>query len=78
MLFRSRAEITIIWKDSLEGHVFIAEKEKKKIIFLDVQSGHIYDETIFEDAEENKTRFWRIDNIETSDRGITACEAGDF
>ena len=74
----ARAEITIIWKNSLEGHVLIAENEKKKIIFLDVQSGHIYDETIFEDAEENKTRFWRIDNIETSDRGITACEAGDF
>ncbi len=32
---------------------------------------------LFDRVKENGTRFWRIDNIEPSNRGITACKVGD-
>lgn len=72
----ARAEITVIWKNKRKGHVFAAEKVNGKIEFYDVQSGEKFSQEIFDGVEENKTKFWRIDNLELSDRGITACEAG--
>lgn len=73
----ARAEIAVTWKGSSKGHVFVAEKENGKIRFYDVQSGERMSSKIFTHVEEGKTLFWRIDNLEPSDRGITACEAGD-
>ena len=73
----ARAEIAVTWKRSGKGHVFVAEKENDKIRFYDVQSGEKFSSKIFSYVEEGKTLFWRIDNLEPSDRGITACEAGD-
>lgn len=73
----ARAEIAVTWKGSSKGHVFVAEKENGKIRFYDVQSGEKISSKIFSYVEEGKTIFWRIDNLEPSDRGITACEAGD-
>ena len=49
----------------------------KEVHFYDVQSGKEFSSEIFDYVQEGKTKFWRIDNIEPSDRGITACEAGD-
>lgn len=72
----ARAEITVIWKNKRKGHVFAAEKVNGKIEFYDVQSGEKFSQEIFDGVEENKTKFWRIDNLELSDRGITSCEAG--
>jgi hypothetical protein len=73
----ARAEIAVSWKAGNKGHVFIAEKEKGVVSFYDVQSGEECSEKVFSKVKENETRFWRIDNLEPSDRGITACEAGD-
>ena len=73
----ARAEIAVTWKNSDSGHVFVAEKEDGKIQFYDVQSGEELSIHIFDRVEKGKTIFWRIDNLEPSDRGVTACEAGD-
>ena len=74
----SRAEITVVWKDSNKGHVIVAEKVKGDVLLYDVQSGNSLSEDFWEWVEEERTLYWRIDNIEPSDRGITACERGDI
>lgn len=73
----ARAEIAVIWKGGNRGHVFVAEKVNGGIRFYDVQSGERISSKKFSFVEENKTTFWRIDNLAPSDRGITACEEGD-
>lgn len=70
----ARAEIAVVWKYSREGHVFVGEKSNGAVAFYDVQSGVKYSENVFEKVTDGKTKFWRIDNLEPSDRGITACE----
>lgn len=73
----ARAEIAVSWKSKFGGgHVFVAEKINGEVEFYDVQSGEKASQNIFDGAIENKTKFWRIDNLELSDRGITSCEAG--
>jgi len=74
---KSRAEIAITWKHENIGHVFVAEKIDEIVHFYDVQSGVEYSESVFERVKNGETKFWRIDNLEPSDRGITACEVGD-
>lgn len=69
----ARAEIAVQWKRS-GAHVFVGEKIKNEVHFLDVQSGTEYSDSIFSIVKEGETRFWRIDELEPSDRGITACE----
>ena len=54
--------------------MFVAEKIKGDVLFYDVQSGSTLSGDFWERVEEEKTLYWRIDNIEPSDRGITACE----
>ena len=73
----ARAEIAVTWRGGNRGHVFVAEKVNGGIRFYDVQSGERVSSKQFSFVEENKTTFWRIDNLEPSDRGITACEEGD-
>lgn len=73
----ARAEVAITWKGSRNGHVIVAENVNGKIRFYDVQSGEKISSKLFSYVEEGKTTFWRIDNLELSDRGITACKAGD-
>lgn len=74
----SRAEVAITWMGRKNtGHVFVAEKAKGEIKFYDVQSGKTVSEDIFDYVETGKTKFWRIDNLDPSDRGITACKVGD-
>lgn len=74
----SRAEIAVVWKGNNKGHVIVAEKIKGDVLFYDVQSGNALPEDFWERIEEERTLYWRIDNIEPSDRGITACERGDI
>lgn len=74
----TRFEVAVTWKNSEKGHVFVAEKKEGKVHFYDVQSGTEWSSKIFERVQEGKTLFWRIDNLELSDRGITACEAGEW
>lgn len=69
----ARAEIAVQWKRS-GAHVFVGEKIENEVHFLDVQSGTEYSDSIFNIVKEGETRFWRIDKLEPSDRGITACE----
>lgn len=73
----ARAEVAVTWQGSTDGHVFVFEKVNKELRFCDVQSGKVLSEEIFQSVEKDKTYFWRIDNLELSDRGITACKAGE-
>lgn len=73
----SRVEIAVKWKNNASGHVFVAEKKNEKVYFFDVQSGEKLSPKIFDRVQNGETRFWRIDNLEPSDRGITACEVGE-
>ncbi|MEQ3217481.1 phage minor capsid protein [Hominifimenecus microfluidus] len=70
----ARAEIAIIWRERGFGHVFVAEKENNQLRFLDPQRNEEYTADVFEQTENEKTRFWRIDDRDVSDRGVTACK----
>ena len=75
----TRIEISIKHAQSIfamkpDGHVFVAEKQGKKIVFLDPQRNRIIDESIFSEAVHDGTMFMRIDDLEVSDRGVTACK----
>ena len=70
----SRAEVAVMWNKQ-QGHVFVAENIDENIRFIDPQNGTVIKETEFEKAVENMTLFWRIDNLEISDRGRTSCES---
>ncbi len=66
---------TVFYKE--EGHAFAAEKKDGKVIFLDPQSGRLYNnpKKIFETVALEKTMYMRVDDLELSDRGVTACRA---
>ena len=70
----TRIEIAIRYKNQTKGHTFISEKNGEDILLLDPQRNIILDESIFTKAEENATLFMRIDDLEISDRGVTACK----
>ena len=70
----ARAEIAVNWKTQDFGHVFVAEKENNQLRFLDPQRNEEYTADVFEQTENEKTRFWRIDDRDVSDRGVTACK----
>ena len=54
------------------GHTFVVEQRKNGPVYLDPQSGTEYNKDIITRIKD--IRYWRIDNLEISDRGITACE----
>lgn len=70
----ARVEIAIVWDGDNGGHLFVAEKTNGEIKFHDPQKGTTNVQAYFENVQDGKTKYWRIDNIEPSDRGITACE----
>lgn len=71
----ARAQVCVIWKGRENcGHTFVAEQRGKSIAFLDVQTGTEYNENIFNRTVQEKTRYWRIDNLKISDRGVSSCE----
>lgn len=60
-----------------QGHAFVAENKRGKVLFLDPQSGKIYNnpKKIFETVALDGTMYMRVDDLELSDRGVTACRA---
>lgn len=60
------------------GHVIIAEKEDENIRFLDVQSGTEINGSCLDSKNITSVHYFRIDNLNISQRGITACERGDW
>lgn len=69
---KSRIQIKGTWNNLRRGHTFVAELRKEEIVFLDPQTGVIYNENILDTM--NTISYWRIDNLEISDLGVTACE----
>lgn len=68
-----RIQIKGLWNGrGKEGHTFVAQLGKENIEFLDPQSGVKYNKNILETM--NSLQYWRIDNLEISDLGVTACE----
>lgn len=73
----ARVQIAGSYKQSIwerkDGHTFIAEKHHENIVFKDPQSGAIIKS--FKDASDfDHFEFLRIDNLEISSRGISACK----
>ena len=60
----------------LPGHAFVAEKREGEVVFLDPQTGRQYNRPndIFDNVQIGKTKFMRIDDLEISDRGVSACK----
>lgn len=57
------------------GHAFAAEKRNGRVVFVDPQIGKVYnDYSIFDDVSYGKTRFMRVDDLELSDLGKSACK----
>lgn len=67
-----RYEVAVLFEKK-KGHVFVAIKNKGKVLFYDPQNGKMITENFFNYVVENSTKIWRIDNLELSDRGVTAC-----
>ena len=59
----------------LPGHAFIAEKKAGETVFLDPQQGRRYTkpEDLFATIK-GSAMFMRVDDLELSDRGISACK----
>lgn len=58
-----------------EGHTFVVVKENDRIIFKDPQIGDIIKREIAEELLNNKViEYARIDNLEISQRGVSACK----
>ena len=70
---QSRVQIKALWNGQGNmGHTFVAEKQDGKLVFLDPQSGKEYNDNILDSM--NSIEYWRIDNLEISDLGVSACE----
>ena len=62
-----------MWYRQRDGHTFVAEKNNGEIVFKDPQSGAIIKSA--EDINDfDHFEFLRIDNLEVTDRGISACK----
>ena len=62
------------------GHAFIMERRLGQVVLVDAQSGRVYNklETMqdyFKQFARDSVEFMRIDDLEVSDRGISACKA---
>lgn len=77
----SRIQVAVRYPDSIfsnknrPNHTFIVYKKNNKVFYADPQNGGIIknvDRTYFDGASE--IWYCRIDNLEISDRGCTACE----
>lgn len=62
----SRAEVYVKWAGRGSAHVFVAEKTRTGVVFLDPQSGRISAGNSFERAEPGSVMVARIDNLEPS------------
>ncbi|MBR0455654.1 MAG: hypothetical protein IJJ01_03225 [Firmicutes bacterium] len=62
-----------IWYRQRKGHVFVAEKKYNEIVFKDPQSGAII-KSLEEINDFDYFDFLRIDDLEITDRGVSACK----
>lgn len=73
----ARVQIAGSYKQSIwerkDGHTFIAEKHHENIVFKDPQSGAII-KSSKDVSDFDHFEFLRIDNLEISSRGISACK----
>ncbi|OTA27237.1 hypothetical protein B9G54_01580 [Alloscardovia macacae] len=58
----SRAIVSVVWDDGVFGHVFIAEKDKGIIKFVDPQTGKSDVEYYFSLVQKGSTSIMRVDN----------------
>lgn len=75
----ARVEVTVrfpktIFDNRPDGHAFVAEKVGEEFMFIDPLSERIVDERVFTNVVSNGTMFTRIDNLDISDRGVSACK----
>lgn len=71
----SRAIVHVTWKFSGDqSHVFIAEKLKNGIVFVDPQTGDMNVRRYFKSAEAGKTSIMRIDNAEPTELVLKYCK----
>lgn len=75
----TRIEISVgfpesIFDNRVSGHAFVAEKREREVLFLDPQTGGKISQKVFQNVEKDATMFLRIDNLEISDRGVSACK----
>lgn len=72
----ARAEVSVVWKDGFNGHVFVAEQRDGKTVFLDPQSGDTDCSRYFGNAKMGLTNILRIDNNSPSDAILDCCDNG--
>ena len=74
----ARIQIATKYEDSIwnqrKGHTFIATKENGKCVFKDPQAGVIIKDTKKYFDRTSEVRYLRIDNLEISDKGVSACK----
>lgn len=56
------------------GHSFIGENRENDVVFIDIQSGKYYNENVLLKFSDSEISYYRIDNLELSDLGATACK----
>lgn len=80
----ARAQVSVVWNkkngsrgiwdsDYERGHSFIAEQRNGATFFLDVQTGKVYNEDVFNKVTDHEVQYCRIDILEINDLGATAC-----
>ena len=64
----ARAQIVVIWDDGfgVNGHTFVAEQRDGHTYYYDPQTDTEDAASYFEDVIHGRTRFCRIDNLNTS------------
>ena len=68
----ARCQISINFKGKKYGHTFVAEQVNGETRFYDPQTHSQDNSDIFRRVESGATKFWRIDNLEPSDKIIDA------
>ena len=58
----------------IPGHAMVVEKRNNKVIFVDCQVGKTYNLDMIKDKEINRLAYMRVDDLELSDRGVSACK----
>ena len=66
-------EVRCAWASQPDGHVFIAEKTKGVIRYIDPQTGETDVSRYFSLMQSDKTTFWRIDDATVDDDFIQYC-----
>jgi len=71
----ARAEIRVAWDTGSMGHVFAAEVENGKVLFIDPQSGSRDVRYYFDHAKPSSVEYGRIDNLTPTEGIIETCKS---